>query len=173
MILRRRRDRVEAVERAQQDARAEISHPRAELARGLIGADGERFLEQHVARVHARIHLEGRDARLRLAADDGPRDGRRAAIARQEGGVDVDRAAYRHIEHGLGKDLAEGDDDGDFRAEPSQPFGPLRIAQAAGLNHGDAGRVGATFHGRRHRPLTAAGGSVGLGHDRDDVMPCE
>ena len=80
------------VERAHHHARADHAEPRRELARRLRGAYGRGLGEERVARVHAGIHLEGRDAGLGLAADDGPRDGRGAAIARQDRRVDVDGA---------------------------------------------------------------------------------
>ena len=102
MVLGRGGERVEPIEGVEQHAGAEVGQPRADLTRGLLEADGRRLLEKDVARVHAWIHLERGDAGLGLAADDGPGDGRGPAIARQERGVDIDRAASGHVEHGLG-----------------------------------------------------------------------
>jgi hypothetical protein len=112
--------------------RAPISLSRAELARGFVDAYGRGLGQQHVAGVHAGIHLEGRDSGLGLAADDGPRDGRGAAVARQHRGMDVDGAAPRDVEYGLGQDLAERDHDGDIGSDLGQPLRPAGITQPRG-----------------------------------------
>ena len=44
----------------------------------------------HVARVQLRGHIHDGDARLLLAVENGPVDGRRAPVLRQQGRVDVD-----------------------------------------------------------------------------------
>ena len=85
-----------------------------------------RFLKDHVAGVEAGRHLDDRHAGLRLAVEDGVGDRGRAAVLRQQRGVDVDRAARRHREHVLREDLPVGRDDeqiGPQLAELRQPFG--------------------------------------------------
>ena len=86
--------------------------------------DGDGALAQHRAGVHAGVHLHERHSRLGLAADDRPLDRRRTAILRQQRGVDVDRAARGHIQHGLGQDLAERDDHREVGAVRGEALGP-------------------------------------------------
>ena len=128
------------------------------------GPIGVASREQHVARVHARVHLERGDAGLRLAADDRPRDGRRAAIARQQRGVDVDRPARGRVEHGLRQDLAERHHHRDVGAEraPGAPATRDRAA-ARGCSTGTPAASARRFTGggveraARGRPAGRAG----------------
>src|SRR6185437_17021126 len=73
--------RVDLLERAQQESPADGGEAHRELARGLLETDRCRLAQEHAARIHARIHLERGDAGLGLAADYGPRDRRGAAVA--------------------------------------------------------------------------------------------
>ena len=122
-----------SVERPHEDARADLGEPRGQLARRLLGTDRRRLSEQHVARVHARVHLKRRDAGLRLSADDRPGDGAGPAIAREQRGVNVDRPARGRVEHRLRQDLAERRDHRDVgaRARPSAPATRDRAAAPA------------------------------------------
>ena len=137
------------------------------------GPMGVALAQEHVAGVHARIHLERGDAGLRLAADDGPGDGSGAAIAREQGGMDVDGAARGDVEHGLGQDLAEGHHHRDLGAELREPLGPARVSQARRLQDRDPGRPRALLHRRGGDTLAPPGGPVRLGDDRDHVMGAE
>ena len=133
-----------SLERAQQEPRAPIAARRADSSPAVSsGPIGVGLAQQHGARVHARVHLERRDAGLGLAADDRPRDRRGAAVARQQRGVDVDRAARRHVEHGLGQDLAERRDHRDVGGEARRGARATRdrAAAAAGARARPASRA--------------------------------
>ncbi len=84
--------------------------------------------------------------------------------------MDVDRSARGHVEHGPGQDLAEGDDDGDVRAEFAEPFGPPGVPQPWRLEHGQPGLERALLHRWRRQPLAAMRGPIGLGDDADHTM---
>ena len=141
--------------------RAPISASRAAsspaVSSGPIGVASE----QHVARVHARVHLKRRDAALRLSADDRPGDGPRPAIAREERGVNVDRPARGRVEHRLRQDLAERRDHRDVGGERGQARRPLGIAQPRRLEHGtpasSARRLTADAARRCPRPAGRSG----------------
>ena len=84
VTLGRGRERVEPLERLDEDLGAEDGEARRELPRGLLRADRCRGREEDRPRVHALVHLEGRETGHRLATHDRPLDRRRAAVARQE-----------------------------------------------------------------------------------------
>ena len=167
------RARVERGERAQQDARADLGEPRGQLTRRLLGTDRRGLSEQHVARVHARVHPKRRDAALRLSADDRPGDGARPAIAREERGVNVDRPARGRVEHRLRQDLAERRDHRDVGGERGQARRPLGIAQPRRLEHGDPGVLRPLLDGRCREALPAPRRTIGLSDDGHDVMAGE
>ena len=54
--------------------------------------NGDAYLLDDLARINFMLQEEGRDARLRLAVDDGPVDGRSSAVLGQQGGVQVEGA---------------------------------------------------------------------------------
>src|SRR4029077_17959211 len=95
-------------------------------------------------------------------------DGRGAPVARQNRSVDVDGAATRDVEHGLGQDLAESDYGGYIRSDRAQPLRPARIPQSRRLEHRNARGHRALLDGRRLEVLAATGGLVGLGNDGGD-----
>src|SRR5207245_1006909 len=80
--------------------RAETGEPLAERAAGVVGRDRRLALEEDVARVHLLGHRHDGDAGHGITRENGPRDRRRAAVARQERGVDVDAPAGRQVEDG-------------------------------------------------------------------------
>ena len=69
---------------------------------GFIGADGRGAAAQDVPGVQSGRHFHYGDAGFRLVIEDGPLDGRRAAMPGQEGGVDIDAAEPRQIQHRRG-----------------------------------------------------------------------
>ena len=82
----------------------------------------------------------------------------------------VDRPAPGRVEHGRGQDLAERDDDGHVGAERAQAVGPLRVAQARGLQDLEPGRQRARLDRRRRQALAAVRRPVRLRDDRDDLV---
>ena len=72
----------EARQRLADQLTGQCGQPLEQLAAGLVLADRQDAPVEHGAGVHADVHLHEADARLAVAADDGPLDGRRAAKAR-------------------------------------------------------------------------------------------
>jgi hypothetical protein len=87
-----------------------------QAAGGVLRFDVDDGRQQHRPGVEAGLHAHDGDAGLRVAGLDGAVDGRRAAPARQQRGVDVDAAAARQVEHRLRQDQAVGGDHHDFGA---------------------------------------------------------
>ena len=79
-----KRARFQRDQRFTQRLRAEDCHARKELARCLVGIDGDAIDEQDSARVHADIGHHGRNAGPGFAVDNRPLDRRRAAILGQK-----------------------------------------------------------------------------------------
>jgi len=80
--------------------------------KGLGGKDG--------TGIQAAVHLHDGYAGERVAGKDGALNWRRAAPARQERGVDIDRAQPGHGEHRLGQDQSVGCDHQGIRASESR-----------------------------------------------------
>src|SRR2546426_3715956 len=105
---RTQRAGLEAVDRLADGLRTETCEPLAERAAGVVGRDRRLALEEDVARVHLLGHRHDGDAGHGITRENGPRDRRRAAVARQERGVDVDAPAGRQVEDGARQDLPVG-----------------------------------------------------------------
>ena len=96
--------------------------------------DGYAALQDDVARVDLMAEEEGRDARFLVAMDDGPVDRRRAAILRQQGGVQIERTQAWHFPNNA-RQHAEGDDDLQIGAECAQFVDEGGVREAFGLQH--------------------------------------
>jgi hypothetical protein len=96
------------LQRLDDQAPAQRGQAVVQAGRGVGLGDGQALFQQHVAGVQARIHLHDGDAGLGVAGLDGAVDGRRAAPARQQRGVDVEAAQARRVEHPLRQDQAVG-----------------------------------------------------------------
>ena len=83
--------RVE-LQRLNQQIRAGLRQPLAQFESILFGTDFGFPFEQHVAGVEPGVDAHGRNAGARFAIGDGPLDGRRAAIFRQQGRVHINDA---------------------------------------------------------------------------------
>ena len=79
-----------------------------QTAAGVFAADGRADLEQHGAGVQPGLHLHDGNAGFAVAGLDGSLDGRCAAPARQQGGVAVDTAQARDVQHRLRQDQPVG-----------------------------------------------------------------
>ena len=99
----------------------------------VVGADGLALDEQHRPGVQAFVHLHDGDAGLGVAGLDGALDGRGAAPARQERGVDVQAAEARRAQHLRGQEQAVGGHHHHVGARRPQPRLRVGIAQAARL----------------------------------------
>ena len=76
----------------------------------------EGTLQQHVAGVEPLVDAHGGGAGDRLAVGHRPLDGSRAAVFGQQGGMQVEVAPSRQVQHPLGNDAAVGDHDDGIRA---------------------------------------------------------
>ena len=170
-VLRARREGVQTVQRLEEHLGAERGQAPGELAGRLFGADRGRPLEEHRARVHPGIHLEGGDPRLALAAHDGPRDRRRAPVAREQRGVDVDRAARGDVEDRLREDLPEGHDHRDVGPMLGEPLGPAGVTEPDRLEQRDAVLERHRLDRRDPLALPPARGPVRLRHRGHHVVP--
>ncbi len=97
-------------------------------------------------------------------------DRRGATPAREQGGVAVDAAQARGVEHHLRQDQAIGDHHHQIRLERSQLGLGLFVAQAGRLVDGNAMLDGELLDRARHQLLAATGGAIRLGVDGDDLV---
>ena len=154
------------------------SQPVVETGRRVIVRNRYARHTQHVAGIQARIHLHEGDARLRIPGLDGTVNGRRAAPARQQAGMDVEAAQPRQVEHPLRQDEPIGRHHHHIGLNRLQRIprrsrfvGPAAIeAQAAGLEDFNAMGQRGALDGRGLQLHATAGRSIGLGqHQRHGV----
>ncbi len=146
--------------------------------RGLFRTDRHPADQQHVARVQAGVHLHDGYPGFRVARLDGALDGRGAAPARQQAGVDIQAAAGRQVQHPLRQDQPIGRDHHDIRRDGQQLVARLGgfvgvapvQAQAARLRDRNAGGQRRLLDqaGRELEP--APGRAVGLRQDQRNRM---
>ena len=118
MILRSRAH-LPALEPAQSfdhQIRADRRQLRSQRLGGIFRANRNFALHEDVAGVEPGIDLHGREPGVRFAIENGPVDGRRAAILGQQRAMHVDPAEPRKINHPLRNDAAIADDDDRVRA---------------------------------------------------------
>ena len=92
------------------------------------------------------VEEEGGDAGLGVAVDDGPVDGRCAAVLRQEGGVEVEGAEAGHGPHGFGEH-SESHDNLEVGLEGTELVEKFGGLQLLGLKHGQALAQGVLLDG--------------------------
>ncbi len=100
---------------------------------GLQGVDAQDLRGQDRALVQPLGHAHDLDAGDLVPRHDRPLDGRRAAPAGQERGVEVEAAQPRRVENGGGQDLAEGHHHGGVEAEGREG------RDLVGVTHGERG----------------------------------
>lgn len=115
------------------------------------------------------VQQEGCHSGLPLAVDDGPVDRGRAAVLRQQRGVEVERPQPRHGPDDLGQH-AEGDDDPQIGAQLAHRIDELSGLQLLGLEDRQSQFAGGCLHVAFVHLLPAAGGFVGCGHHRHDAV---
>ena len=103
-----------------------------------------------------------------VAGEDGGGDGRRAAVARQQRGVDVQHAARERVEQVRRQDVRRRGEHAHVRRERGD-LRRLLAADALRREHGHA-RLGGEFaHRRRDGAAGAAARAVGLRDGGDDL----
>lgn len=123
---------------------------------------------EDVSGVEAFVHVHDGDAGFGVALADGSLDGGGAAVAGEDGGMDVETAQAGGVENSAGEDLTVGDDDGDIGLEGAEVVDC--VADFEGLQDGDAVFEGEGFGGGRGENHFAADGFVGLGDDCNDSV---
>ena len=131
--------------------------------------NGDAHLADDFAGVNLLAEKEGGEPGLGLAVDDGPVDGRRAAVLGQEGGVKVERAQAGHGPDDLGEH-AKGYDYLQIGLPGAQGFQKVFVLQLLGLEQGQAVLLGVLLDGRGLQPVAAPGGLVGHGDDTHHVV---
>ena len=139
----------------------------------LLRSDGRAGCQQNVAGVHAGVHHHGGDAGFAIPVDDGPLDGGRTAIARQQRGVHVDGTPAGDVQQALGQQLAEGHHHEKVRCQARHLLRKRIVAHCLGLKHGiSVDHCGSLYRaGRQLAP--ASFGAVRLGdHGQHGVALC-
>ena len=160
--------RRQPLDRPEQALRPQDGEAVVEAVVGLARLDGRFLLEQDVARVDPFVHPHDRDARFRLAPDEGPVHGGRSPVPGQKRGVHVDAAQGRAVDDVLRQDLAEGDEHHHVGGEPAEDLQELGCPDLFGLVNGETAPLGCFLHRRGDQTLSAPLGPVGLGDDADD-----
>lgn len=83
----------------------------AQFAFGFRGGNGGGFLGDDVSSVESFVHFHDGDAGFRIAVEDGPSNGRGAAVFGQKGGVQVEASEFGDFKGFGGEHLTVGDDD--------------------------------------------------------------
>ena len=99
-------------------------------------------------------------------------DGRRAAPARQQGGVNVDAAPFRYRQRSCGKNQAISDHDQRIELSIAEQRKRFRRPEIHRLMHGQSQLERAALHRAHLQCLPAAGGPIRLRENcRDTVLP--
>ena len=129
------------------------------------------FLEEDIARIHPFVHLHDGDPGLRIAGEDRTLNRSGPAVSREERGVNVDRAADRHVQERLRKNLAVGGHDDRFGVERAQAFDDGGIAKLFRLLDHEPTLERQFLDGGGSRNLSSTRGAIGLREHRDHSMP--
>ena len=158
-------------ERLDQRFRAHRREPLGEIACGLVGRDARALFEQHRARVELIDHAHDGDAGLFVAGEHRGLDGRRAAPARKQRRMDVERAELRQRDDLAREDVAVGHDDAEVRLARAKRGDERLAARTLGLQDGNPVGERDFLHGARHQRRTrAALRTVGLRDHRSHVV---
>ena len=123
---------------------------RLELRRRLVARQRPALDRDDRARVETRVHPHQRDAGLGVAGQDRRRDRRRAPVARQERGVDVQRRRSGRSRSSARHELAVVGEDDQLRLEGADRRDRLRAAQIRRRS------------GRRRTPSSRARAAIGV-----------
>lgn len=131
-------------------------------ASGFRAFQGGADLGDDVSGIQLPDNVHDGDARFCIAGFDGGLDAGRSTVARQEGGMCVDAAHGRHINHFLAQNLPVRHDDDQIRIQSPEVAQRIRAAQGMRLEHGNARFPGNIFDGRGCKHLVPADRAVGL-----------
>ena len=137
--------------------------------RAVVGIlDRDRPLVDDVAGVDAGVEVEHRVPGLGLAVDDRPVHRRSAPVARQQAGVEPDRAEAGQREQGLAEQARPADDEDEVGPELGDPGDLLGPVQVADRQQRDAQPGGEVVEGDPARRGRAEGRVEG--HDGVDAL---
>ena len=147
---------------------------------GVLRQDGQSIIEQHVARVQARIHLHDGDTRLCITRLNGAVNGGCAAPTGQQRSVNVEATVLGCIKHPLRQDQTIGRHHHHIglrlRNEGlccSGFFGVFAIQlQTVRLHHGQVVRECKLFDSGGLQLHAAAGRTIGLCENTHDLVTC-
>lgn len=125
----------------------------------------------HRAGVEPLLDQEGRRAGHLVPGHDRVLHGGRAAPGGQQREVEVDPAPGGDGERLLGEQRPVGDDRAAVRGDLPQPGEEVLVARPGGLEHLDAGLLGALGDGAGDQAAAPPGGGVGPGHDGGHLVP--
>ena len=153
----------QVLKHVQQQAWTDRGEPRVQLAAGRQRRYRAALYSHHRPRVQTRIHVHDGHAALPVAGFDSALNRRRAAPARQQRAVHVDRAQPRQVQHRGGQDQPVGHHDQRVELQRRHARHGLGIAQARRLQHRQSGLQCQCFDGSGARPLAAPGRAIRLG----------
>lgn len=155
---------------AEDEGGADFHHAVVDGSGVVLGVDGDAFLENDASGVDVVVEEEGGDAGFGVAVDYGPIDGGCATVLGQEGGMEVEGAHRGHGPDDFGQH-AEGDDYLEVGPEGLELLEEGFVAQAFGLEYGDALAQGVLLYGAGlELVVMAADGLVGHGYDAHHLV---
>ncbi len=148
-----------------------MREPAEQVAAGVGGADllGDDAVDR--AGVQALLDQEGGRAGDLVAGHHRVLDGRGAAPGGEQREVQVDPAVLRDLQGAGAQQGAVGDDRAAVGRELGEPGDEVGVARLRRLEDLDPGLLGALGDGAGDELATAAGGGVGAGDHRDDLVP--
>ncbi len=103
-----------AGQRLDQQVAAQFGELVVERLPGLVGRERDRALAEDRSGIQSGVHLHDGDAGFGISGADHGLNRSSAAPAREQRGMNVDRAVRRDVEHRLRQNLPEGGDDVDI-----------------------------------------------------------
>ena len=172
VVLRLRGQRAlrDARQGLHQGLRAQRGKAVVQAAAGLVRRDGEAFDQVYRPGIQALLHLHDGHTGLGVARLDRALDRRRPAPARQDGGMDVDAAQARRLQHRLRQQQAVGHHHHQVGPIGGQALHIRRVLEIHRLLHRD-GRLQRDLLDRAGCQLAPAPGrAVRLGVHRDHLV---
>ena len=122
----------ESLDRLEHKLRAYLHQFVVHIACGVLRAYAAFVAHQDAAGVDVLVYHEGGHACELLPVDHGPVDGGRSPVLRQQGGVEIDGAEFRHGPHHL-RQHAEGHHHDEVRLPGLERLEELRVLELLGL----------------------------------------
>ena len=149
---------------------AHFHHAVVDGAGIVLGQNGDALLQDDAACVNVVVQEEGGHAGFLVPVDDSPVDGGGTAVLRQQGGMEVEGAQWRHGPYHLGQH-AECHHNLQVGIERLELLEEVLVAQTFGLQHRYVVAYGKLLYwtGLQH-VVVAAYGLVGHGYYAHDII---